>query len=123
MREAASAEAGRELSWSVQLNGEALQPVRAASADCFDAYADATEEAPPPGLYAPASTDGWWLLLPPLPAGRHELVVEARPAGAGKVRGRHDQQFSLVLDVGGESAEASADDDATPGPKPDLITL
>lgn len=102
LRATARAEADRELALSAQLNGEVLQPLRAASPDCFDAYADAVDEAPRPGLYAPATSDGWWLLLPPLPAGRHELVIEARRAGQDTARGRHDQQVYYLLDVGGD---------------------
>lgn len=122
LRAEAGAEASREITWRVALDGKALDPVRSASADCFDAYADATEDAPAPGLYAPATSDGWWLLLPPLPAGRHELVVESRRSATGAPRGRHDQRFKYVLDVGAKRAEVEADE-TTVDERPDVITL
>ncbi len=86
-------------------------------------YADTTDGAPTPGFYAPATSDGWWLLPPPLPSGRQELVVEARPSAAVLARGRHDQQFSVVMDVGGVPGDDAADEDAMPEWKPDAITL
>jgi hypothetical protein len=113
LRTAAGEVASRPLSYRVELDGAPLAPVRSASRDCFDAYADADHDEVPPGLYAPASTDGLWLLLPPLPKGPHRLVVEARQTAAGAARSRFDQQFTYTLDVGGEPVEA---DGETPPP-------
>lgn len=122
LRSAAAAEASSELSLRVALDGAPLAPARSASRDCFDAWADAVDDAPPPGLYAPATTDGWWLLLPPLPPGRHHLQVVARQASEGVARGRHDQQFTYVLDVGGDGAPPS-EAESLPDASSDAITL
>lgn len=122
LRTAAAAEAVRELTLKVELDRAPLAPVRSASSDCFDAYADAVDDAPPPGLYAPATTDGWWLLLPPLPAGRHHLTVDARQVTEGAARGRYDQQFTYVLDVGGDGLSPPDEVPAKDEPA-ELITL
>jgi len=122
LRSAAGAEAARPVSFRVELDGASLAPVRSASRDCFDAYADAGDDGPPPGIYAPATTDGLWLLLPPLAPGRHHLVVEARQASEGASRGRFDQQFSYVLDVGGTPGSEDPDP-PPPEDDPDFITL
>ena len=110
LRAAVGAEAARPVTVRVELDGVPLAPVRSAARDCFDAYADAEEDDPPPGMYAPAATDGLWLLLPPLPAGEHRLVVEAKQAATGLLPGRHDQRFAYVLEVGGASGESDSDD-------------
>lgn len=66
---------------------------------CFDAY-----EPSENGDAIIAASDGYWLLLPPMKAGRHTIVV-----GANYGRGVEDddgygnmvQNFEYVLDVGG----------------------
>jgi hypothetical protein len=122
LRAQAKAEASRDITWRVELDGQPLAPVRSASAACFDAYADAVDDAPSPGLYAPATSDGWWLLLPPLPAGQHRLVVESTQATEGALRSRYDQQFTYLLDVGGEIGESPLEQ-AAPGEAKEVITL
>lgn len=122
LRAAAGAEATRRIAYRVELDGAPLTPVRSASRDCFDAYADAQDDDVPPGVYAPASTDGLWLLLPPLEPGRHRLVVDARQESEGASRSRFDQQFTYVLDVGG--APPGEDQDEPPSvDDPEVITL
>ena len=97
-----------------------------APGECFDAFADANYDDLAPGLYAPAHTDGLWLLLPPLEPGRHRLVVDARQAPEVPVRSRYDQQFTYVLEVGGEPETESPDEDdphEDPEVEQEVITL
>lgn len=110
LRAAAEAFASRMVVKRLELNGEPLVPVRSAPQDCFDAFADAQYDELRPGIYAPAYTDGLWLLLPPLPPGRHRLVVDARQATDVSVRSRFDQQFSYVLEVGDAPGQADGDE-------------
>lgn len=100
LRKAAAAGVDSLATMQVELDGVRLAPVRGNSRDCFDAYADAEHNDPPPGLYAPAFTDGYWLLIPPLPAGQHQLRVEARQQTESGLPGRFDQQFTYELQVG-----------------------
>lgn len=83
----------------VTLDGVELGPVaahRVPSAGCFNPYPWLPE---PEGKPAPlAASDGYWLLLDPLPPGRHVLDVDAHY--------RHDgfeivQRFRYVLRAGG----------------------
>lgn len=113
---------GQAVTYRVELDGTLLTPVRSASRDCFDAYADAEHNDPPPGSHAPASTDGLWLLLPPLTPGRHRLVVEARQATSGEAGGRIAQQFTYVLHVGAAPADENHDS-PLPDDEEDFITL
>ena len=83
-----------------ELDGVALQTVRSNPGDCFDAFAEAQYDSLRPGIYAPAATDGLWLLLPPLPPGSHRLVVDARHPPEVPIRRRFDQRFTYLLEVG-----------------------
>lgn len=47
-----------------------------------------------------AAADGYWLLLPPLPAGRHVLSIGANYAAPGSDYGAMVQDFEYTLDVG-----------------------
>ncbi|GGA80137.1 hypothetical protein GCM10011521_17980 [Arenimonas soli] len=121
LRTAAEAVADRMVVHRVELDGQPLEPVRSAPRDCFDAFADAQYDGLRPGIYAPAFTDGMWLLLPPLTPGRHRLVVDARQATDVAVRSRFDQQFTYLLEVG----EAPPQESSEPSPDqgPDVFTL
>lgn len=110
LRAAAGAEATRSVAYRVELDGTPLTPVRSSPRDCFDAYAEAQDDDVPPGIYAPAATDGLWLLLPPLEPGRHRLVVDARQESEGAARSRFDQQFTYVLYVGGTPPDEERDE-------------
>lgn len=57
------------------------------SASCFDLLARVPAFRNPPSYY-PSATDGYWVLLEPLPAGDHELVLKAE---------YHDTQQNEVL--------------------------
>lgn len=53
------------------------------------------------GFHAPiAASDGYWLLIPPLPAGRHTLAVGANYAAPDGDYYRMSQNFEYVLWVG-----------------------
>jgi len=61
------------------LNGalfSGLDQYRIASEECFDLLAKVPPENQPPS-YAPAATDGYWMMLKPLPAGEHDLHFQA----------------------------------------------
>lgn len=67
---------------------------------CFDAYDEPDEN----GEAIIAASDGYWLLLPPMKAGRHTIVVGAnygRDAEDDDGYGNMVQNFEYVLDVGG----------------------
>ena len=99
LREAATEGIDAPATLRVELDGRPLVPVRSTSADCFDAFADAAHDDTGPGEHAPGFTDGYWILLPPLPPGRHQLRVETRLLAKGGVPGRFGQQFSYELEV------------------------
>jgi len=63
----------------VSLNGERLENAerfRLASAECFDIFARIPEEYNAPSA-APSATDGFWIMLKPLPSGTHRLEFRA----------------------------------------------
>lgn len=81
----------------VLLDGEPLAQasrMRVRSDGCFPA-----DPADPEGHIAAA--DGYWLLLAPLPRGRHRLVVGANYAGEDAF-GELSQNFEYLIDVGGD---------------------
>lgn len=100
VREAATTGIDAPAMLRVELDGQPLTPVRSSSVECFDAFAESGHDDPDAGLHAPAFTDGFWVLLPPLPAGRHHLLVETRQVAKGGLPGRFGQQFSYELEVG-----------------------
>lgn len=50
-----------------------------------------------------AAADGYWLMLKPLPRGRHVLTVGANYGDTGTGYGGMQQNFEYVLDVGGST--------------------
>lgn len=86
----------------VVLDGRVVMDVaahRLRGMPCFDAFADAKyieRHAP----YEPAATDGYWLMLAPLPAGLHQLSVKARYDNPGQPQGDLEEQFEYRLRVG-----------------------
>lgn len=86
---------------TVTLDGDALGRVaahRVSSGGCFDPYPGVPPHAGhPPPL---AASDGYWLLLPPLPPGRHVLAVDAHYRLRGEGGFEIVQQFEYVLEVG-----------------------
>lgn len=73
---------------------------RAHSATCFDAYERASYMGEP-GEFAPAATDGYWILLAPPSRGRHHISVRANYANpaAGVAGGDLVQYFDYTIDV------------------------
>lgn len=86
----------------VVLDGEPLPSTavrRLRTEHCFDPYAGPGNEGRNSGMHAAA--DGYWLLLPPLPPGRHVLSVGANYAVPGDDGyGSMVQNFEYALDVG-----------------------
>lgn len=65
------------------------------------------------------AADGYWLMLKPLPRGRHVLSIGANYAAADEAFGGMHQNFEYVLDIGGpallsDSPEASASSRVAP---------
>ena len=81
----------------VMLDGKVIGDIdkrRVRSEGCFRLDpADATS--------ALAAADGYWLMLKPLPRGRHTLVVGANYGDTGASHGGMHQNFEYVLEVGG----------------------
>ncbi len=50
-----------------------------------------------------AAADGYWLMLKPLPRGRHTLVIGANYGAPDSAHGMMRQNFEYQLDVGGEN--------------------
>jgi hypothetical protein len=66
--------------------------------ECFNAYelADylrAKEE------YSPSASDGYWLMFPPLPPGKHVLRVNVRYDNPGSELGELEQEFEYELEI------------------------
>ncbi|MEH6422108.1 hypothetical protein [Pseudomonas sp. CGJS7] len=85
------------------LDGKPLgRPLRLVSR-CFDPYAERRDSGPAADAKTDfhAAADGYWLLLPPLPPGRHRLVVGANYANDVDGRyGRMLQNFEYELQIG-----------------------
>ncbi len=79
----------------VVLDGRTLGRLRLRSDGCFRMDPD----NPRSRLGA---ADGYWLMLKPLPHGRHTLVVSASYGESGDKYGGMRQDFEYVLDVGGK---------------------
>jgi hypothetical protein len=69
--------------------------MRVASGACFAAFSDRPAGA----------TDGYWLMLAPLPAGEHVLAISAAYRDGGK---QMLQNFQYKLVVEGAPAESEA---------------
>ncbi|MFZ5636865.1 MAG: hypothetical protein ACOY82_09830 [Pseudomonadota bacterium] len=86
----------------VVLDGERLASTvvrRLRTERCFDPYAGPGDAPGKSGMHAAA--DGYWLLLSPLPPGRHVLSIGANYAVPGDDGyGSMVQNFEYVLDVG-----------------------
>lgn len=65
---------------------------------CFDVFARVSRaEKAPPGY--PAATDGYWIMLKPLPAGRHTISFRARYNRPGQPYGALTQDVTYTLDI------------------------
>lgn len=71
---------------------------RVATEKCFNLYGRIPVSERPYDAY-PAATDGYWLLLAPLPKGRHTLKFGGRYNRESGAYGRMAQDIEYVLDV------------------------
>lgn len=71
---------------------------RVATQDCFDLYARLPAGAPK-RFGNPAATDGYWILLPPLPAGTHNLKFGGRYNRPGGAYGKTVQDIEYRLEI------------------------
>ena len=89
----------------VLLDGEVIAhvPDHRLRTRCFDAFQDAkyVERHAP---YVPAASDGYWLMLAPLPPGTHRLSIRARYDHPGGLQGDLEEVFEYQLRVGGRPA-------------------
>lgn len=85
----------------VELDGKRLRDVkryRVASKECFDANARVPASARQGRKY-PSATDGYWVMLKPLPRGRHKLKFGGRFNTPGVVYGEATQHIEYELHV------------------------
>jgi hypothetical protein len=85
----------------VSLNGVPISDAdqfRIASTDCYDPLARVPDNYEPPSL-APAATDGYWLMLQPLPKGTHELAFAAFYTNQDEGYGDMVQNIAYTLTV------------------------
>lgn len=85
----------------VLIDGEAVPQLashRIGTPHCFDAYPVAPYLSGAKS-YFPAATDGYWLLLRPLPPGEHHVRVRARYDNPGNELGNLEQVFDYDLQV------------------------
>jgi hypothetical protein len=71
---------------------------REESPACFDVFAKVSKEVKAPPGY-PAATDGYWIMLKPLPAGRHAIRFRAKYNRPGGAYGDLTQDVSYDLNV------------------------
>ena len=89
-----------------------VQSYRVRTPSCF--APDPTAK-PQPGFHVPiAASDGYWLLIPPLPAGRHTVSVGANYAAPEGAFYRMTQNFEYVLWVGEGAQKFVLQSTATP---------
>ncbi len=65
---------------SLELDGKTitnLAAFRQQSRNCFDVLGKVSRDRLPPRLF-PSATEGYWVMLRPLPAGEHQLRIKAR---------------------------------------------
>jgi len=85
----------------VILDGKAITGIehyRQQSSACFDAFANA-KYLDHPESYMPSATDGYWLMLRPLPAGIHHLSVRARYGSTKAMPDGLEQVFEYELHI------------------------
>lgn len=75
-----------------------LKRYRIASSECFDVFARMPAALHPYKAF-PSATDGFWLLLNPLPPGRHTLKFGGRYNHESADYGRMVQDIEYVLNV------------------------
>lgn len=81
------------------LDGKPLPAPARLITRCFDPSADEAAGEAGDGDYQ-AVADGYWLLLPPLPAGLHRLSIGANYGASDEAYGRMVQNFEYELQIG-----------------------
>lgn len=71
---------------------------RYSSPDCFDMLARATKNPRATSLY-PSATDGYWVMLKPLPLGRHNIKFRAEYANPDQAYGLMVQDIEYQIDI------------------------
>jgi len=85
----------------VKLDGVVVPDVarfRARTEQCFDAFARAPYISDS-SAYAPAASDGYWLMIEPPAPGRHHLSVRANYANPRAAYGKMVQYFDYDIDI------------------------
>lgn len=85
----------------VRLDGSEVtdaERFRLASSDCFDPLMRVPKAIDPPS-FAPAATDGYWIMLRPLPTGRHTLEFRAFYTNSGAGLGDMVQNITYDLTI------------------------
>jgi hypothetical protein len=85
----------------VELDGVPIADVkqyRSSSQECFDVYGRIPKDQRPYDAY-PSASDGYWILLKPLPAGRHTLRFGGRYNQSSGAYGRmvQDIEYELIV--------------------------
>jgi hypothetical protein len=97
----------------VMIDGVLVEDVaryRVRSDGCFPLTMDVDEASA-----QSAAADGYWLLLKPLPPGRHTISIGANYGAADSSYGHMLQNFEYLLDVGGRTDLAMRGDPFVPG--------
>lgn len=85
----------------VKIDGVVVTDVarfRARTEECFDAFARA-DYVDDPKAYAPAASDGYWLMLKPPTVGRHHLSIRANYANPQAAFGEMIQYFDYDIEI------------------------
>ena len=85
----------------VEIDGKMLdspKQYREASPECFDVFARAPKGVRTPPGY-PAATDGYWVMLRPMPVGKHSIRFRARyePGGDDLSWLRQDVSYEITI--------------------------
>jgi hypothetical protein len=105
----------------VMIDGVLIDDVtrfRVRSDGCFPLTTDVEE----PSAQS-AAADGYWLLLKPLPPGRHTISIGANYGATDSSYGHMLQNFEYVLDVGGHTDLVMRRDPFLPGQEIDNVAV
>jgi len=79
-------------------NVPAMRSHREKSPGCFDVFARVSKQVTAPPGY-PAATDGYWVMVKPLPAGKHVIRFGAQYARPGSSWGDLTQDVTYEIEV------------------------
>ena len=100
MKSAAAQNNIKKVYLRVSLDGSELQNAerfRVASSECFNLTRRSSAENTPP--ISPSATDGYWIMLRPLPPGKHMLEFQASYSNLDSWFGTMSQDISYTLTV------------------------